>query len=143
MNRWTMAALMVMASGCTGSGGDSSEDGALSYETTATTDGGSFVVSYVTDPSPITTEDYFSVTATVYAAGDTSTPLLGAVVEMDADMPGHGHGMNVSPEVTDNGDGTSTGSPFLFHMGGDWRLQLAVTADGVSEVAEMYIDCCE
>lgn len=130
------------------SGGDSGHDHSnhgsdVEYTTSAATDGGSFVVEYTADPDPIPSDDYFTVTATVYAADDTAAPLTGAVVVMDADMPGHGHGMNVTPEVTDNGDGTYSGTPFLFHMSGDWRLQFAVTHDGVTETAEMYFDCCE
>lgn len=128
--------------GCSEPVQDTSAEG-LSYETTAATDGGSFTVSYTTDPSPIPSADYFTVTATVFAADDDASPLSAALVDMDADMPDHDHGMNVSPEVTDNGDGTHTGSPFLFHMTGDWRIRFAVTADGVIEIAEMYVDCCE
>ena len=130
-----------LALGCSEPVQDTSVE-VLSYETTAATDGGTFMVSYTTDPSPIPPADYFTVTATVTAAD--GTPLSsGALVDMDADMPDHDHGMNVSPEVTDNGDGTHTGSPFLFHMTGDWRLRFAVTADGAVEIAEMYVDCCE
>lgn len=138
-----MAGIMsVFVLGCSEPSQDTSAPG-VSYETTTATSGGSFMVSYTTDPSPLPPAAYFTVTATVAAAGDTSSPLSGAVVVMDADMPDHDHGMNVSPEVVDNGDGTHTGSPFLFHMTGDWRLRFAVTADGVTEVAEMYVDCCQ
>lgn len=137
-----MMTMVLALSACAG-GTDSAEaDTPVTYETTATTDGGSFTVSYTTDPAPIPTDDYFTVTATVAAAGDGAL-LSGAVVEMDADMPSHGHGMNVSPETTDGGDGTYSGSPFLFHMTGDWRLRFAVTRDGVTETAEMFADCCE
>lgn len=131
---------LACSAGDTDSG---SADTSMEYLTTDITQNGLFTVSYTTDPSPIPADDYFSVTATVYAGDDTSTPLLDAVVDMDAGMPSHGHGMNVSPETTDNGDGTHTGSPFLFHMSGNWLMSFAVEHDGQTDIAEMNVRCCE
>lgn len=128
--------------GCGDAEQDSSTAAPTNFTTTATTDGGSFMATYVTDPAPIPSDDYFSVTLTALAA-DGTTALTDAVVELDAEMTTHGHGMNVSPEVSDNGDGTFTATPLLFHMSGHWTIQFAITADGVTERGYFDVDCCE
>lgn len=135
---WILAALI----GCGDAETDSGTAEVTNYTTTATSDGGSFVATYVTDPAPIPSDDYFSVTLTALAA-DGTTALTDAVVELDAEMTTHGHGMNVVPEVTDNGDGTFTATPFLFHMSGHWTIRFAITADGVTEKGYFDVDCCE
>ena len=114
----------------------------IAHRTTATTDGGSFMATYSTDPAPIPSDDYFSVTLAA-TESDGVTALTDAVVELSAEMTAHGHGMNVTPEVTDNGDGTFTASPFLFHMTGHWTIRFAITSGGVTEQGYFDVDCCE
>ena len=58
-------------------------------------------------------------------------------------MPTHNHGMNVTPEAVDGGDGTWTATPFQFHMTGHWELTATVVRDGVEDVARFNVDCCE
>ena len=135
---WLFAALI----GCGDAEQDSSTAEETNFTTTATTDGGSFVATYTTDPAPIPSDDYFSVTLSALAS-DGTTALTDAAVELDAEMTGHGHGMNVTPEVTDNGDGTFTATPFLFHMSGHWTIRFAITADGVTEKGYFDVECCE
>jgi len=135
---WLFAALI----GCGDAEQDSSTAEETNFTTTATTDGGSFVATYTTDPAPIPSDDYFSVTLSALAS-DGTTALTDAAVELDAEMTTHGHGMNVTPEVTDNGDGTFTATPFLFHMSGHWTIRFAITADGVTEKGYFDVDCCE
>jgi len=110
--------------------------------TTATTAGGSFVVAYTTGPSPIPATDYFSVTLSAFDA-DGKTIVTDGTMKIDAEMTAHGHGMNVTPEVTDNGDGTFTASPFLFHMSGHWTMRFALTQNGITEEGHFDVDCCE
>ena len=104
--------------------------------TAMTTHDGSVTVSYTTDPSPIPESALFSVTIAVTG---------GTVTEADATMPTHGgHGMTVQPELTDNGDGTFTASPFEFHMPGYWVIHATVeNTEGESERADFDVDCCE
>ena len=94
------------------------------------------IVSYVSDPSPIPESAEFAVTFSLSA---------GSLAEADATMPTHGgHGMNVLPIVTDNGDGTYTAEPFEFHMPGYWVIH-AIIADeeGNEERVDFDVDCCE
>ena len=137
-----MLSILVLLMGCGDKGDDSGEAAETNFTTTATTDGGSFVVTYTTDPAPIPSNDYFTVTLSVFDA-DGTTPLSDAAVVMDAEMTAHGHGMNVDPVVTDNGDGTFSASPFLFQMTGHWTIVFAVTHDGTTEEGYFDVECCE
>jgi len=93
-------------------------------------------VSYTTNPAPIPESAEFSVTFSLGA---------GVMTEADATMPTHGgHGMAVFPEVTDNGDGTYTATPFEFHMPGYWVIHATVVDEnGNEERVDFEVDCCE
>ena len=45
-------------------------------------------------------------------------------VDVSAAMPAHQHGMNYEPRVAQVGDGEFTVSGMLFHMPGDWRIEV-------------------
>ena len=123
---------------------DTSDTAHHDYATSAHSDGGAFYVEYTPNPDPIPVSDEFSVTLTVYEGVDTEAVLSGVDrVAVDADMPEHGHGMNVVPEVADNGDGTFTASPFAFHMPGYWEIYVDVTVGDTTERATFSVDCCD
>ena len=103
--------------------------------TTVTTDGGTYNVSYTTNPSPIPESEEFSVSFSTSG---------GTIISVDGTMPTHGHGMNVTPELTDNGDGTYSASPFVFYMPGYWVIHATVQGeDGSTEQANFDVDYCE
>ena len=84
----------------------------------------------------------FSVTS------DPSNPtasLNDAVITLvDATMPAHGgHGMTVTPDVTDNGDGTAVAGPIKLHMPGYWVLRVDLEVNGAEDAAEFDIECCD
>ena len=127
-------------------GHDTSDTANLHFEgvTSAQSDGGSFFVEYTPNPDPIPVSDEFSLTIVVHDGADTETVLSSVdSVAIDADMPEHGHGMNVVPEVVDNGDGSFTASPFAFHMPGYWEIYVDVTVGDTTERATFSVDCCD
>ncbi len=105
--------------------------------TELTAHSGAITISYTTNPAPIPESLLFSITFTV-SEGAT-------VVGADATMPTHGgHGMTVEPQVTDNGDGTFTATPFEFHMPGYWVIHaLVADTSGTEERVDFDVDCCE
>ena len=113
-----------------------SDDTAMDMSTEQMTDGGTWMVSYTTDPSPVPYDDYFDLSVSIADAS-------GATVAVDARMPEHNHGMNTTPETTDNSDGTWTTSPMLFHMEGTWEVYVDVTMDSSTERATFNVMCCE
>jgi len=114
------------------------------FTTEAISDGGSYRLTYATDPATIPFNDYFTMTLSVYDGTDTTTALTDVEsVWVDITMPDHDHGMNVTPVITNNGGGTFTVDPALFHMTGRWVVDVAVTRNGAAELAQFDIDCCE
>ena len=69
----------------------------------------------------------------------------GTVIEADATMPSHGgHGMNVYPELDDDGAGTVVANPFQFHMPGYWELFVQLeNAEGQVETVRFDMACCD
>ena len=67
-----------------------------------------------------------------------------AVFAVDAEMPQHGHGMNLVPTVVRVGvvDGAVivAASGILFHMPGRWVLAFDVGEDGISERTQWFVD---
>ena len=62
-------------------------------------------------------------------------------VSVDAEMPHHGHGMNLVPQVARRGtEPFFVASGLLFHMSGRWVLAVDVTESGVTERAQWYVD---
>ena len=108
----------------------------------ALTDGESYWVAWESAPTPIPYNDYFDLRVSVFDASDASTLVVAASITADANMPAHGHGMNTEPVVTSNDDGTFEVAGMLFHMEGEWELDVAVTVDGATEVATFPVDCC-
>ena len=50
----------------------------------------------------------------------------GLRIEADCTMPGHGHGMNTSPKITEIQPGHYKVEGMQLHMPGEWLLQLNV-----------------
>ena len=60
-------------------------------------------------------------------------------VVFDAEMPHHGHGMNVEPRVTRAGNDWLV-EGILLHMPGRWEASVDVTLDGEIERAQWTLD---
>jgi hypothetical protein len=119
------------------------DDTGTSYETEGLTEGGTFWVAYTTDPAPIVQSETFSATFTIFDGADNAVQVTDATLSsVDASMPDHGHGMNVVPEITDNGDGTFTASPLNFHMSGYWTIPAEITQDTTVEAITFELNCC-
>ena len=143
----TFALLGLLALGCGGDDtksdgdhdhhhhGDSTLPDDFDDSTEKTTESG-IVVSYTTDPAALVESDEFSVIITHSG---------GTVIEADATMPSHGgHGMNVYPELDDDGAGTVVASPFQFHMPGYWELFIQLeNAEGQVETVRFDMACCD
>lgn len=52
-------------------------------------------------------------------------------IDVDALMPAHRHGMNYLPKVSPAGPGRYRADGLLFHMPGEWRIDVAVFGGAV------------
>ncbi len=59
---------------------------------------------------------------------------------IDAEMPHHGHGMNLTPTVVRNDDGSFVATGMLLHMSGRWVMSIDVQEHGVTERTQWYVD---
>jgi hypothetical protein len=126
----------------TGHGGDPLDTGELDESRSVLSSGGTYTVSYLPDPDPIAVSENFAITLTVLGLdGEPAAEMENLAV--DAQMPLHGHGMNVDPVASAQGDGSWVASPFKFHMSGWWEIVVTL-GDGVAaEEARFHVDCCE
>ena len=147
MRTWHVSALVglvlcTVSVGC-GKSGDSAEAGddtLLGGPSTGATDGGTFLIEYTTDPSPIPlSEDFVMRTRVTDIDGRW---IEDATVVVSADMPAHGHGMNTMPTTEYDREGWYVTEGMLFHMPGDWQIVIDVTADGTVETSSLPYGCC-
>ena len=61
-------------------------------------------------------------------------------VQVDARMPAHFHGMNRTPKLTRQADGSFTAEGLLFHMPGHWELTFDISRGGKTERAQVDIE---
>jgi len=101
---------------------------------------GSWRVAWRTKPVGIPRGENFMIDAWVFAPGAPGTPVKDVVLEVDAWMPEHLHGMNRVPRVTRRDDNGFTFEGVYFHMPGFWELSFDVTEKGVTERATVRVD---
>jgi len=98
----------------------------------AITNEGNYTVLYVPNPSPVPLNEHFTIEVQVTpSAKDQKT----IEIEVDADMPAHGHGINTAPTIRNEGNGKFTVDGILFHMKGDWELYVDILDGPVRERA--------
>jgi hypothetical protein len=98
----------------------------------AITNEGNHTVRYVPNPSPIPLNEHFTIEVQVTPiAKDQKT----IEIEVDADMPAHGHGINTAPTIRNEGNGKFIVDGILFHMKGDWELYVDILDGPVRERA--------
>jgi hypothetical protein len=105
----------------------------------ALSSGGSFYVTYETEPDPIPLNQLFTIRFRVVEADDRETLVKGAAITADPYMPEHKHGATLQPKIDSPGDGTAVGRGFLLHMAGKWELRVGIAAAGQMERATFEI----
>jgi hypothetical protein len=101
--------------------------------------GKSFEVEIVKGPDAIPQGDLFELEVQVREGCRAGAPAENVVLEMEAVMPGHGHGMNTHPRVAPLAPGRFLVSGLRFHMPGRWEMHFDVVRDGVLERAQLDI----
>ena len=98
--------------------------------------GDGFRLEWSTEPSPPPLNGEFSVRFRLLDAGGTPLATDLSSLGVDADMPAHGHGMNVAPKLV-QADGWVEATPLLFHMPGAWELYVDLTEGPLTERAQV------
>jgi len=100
------------------------------------TEEGTYRISWRPTGLGVPKNEYFELEVEVTRAGER---FLDGRLVVDAGMPEHGHGMNVSPRAFQTEDGRWRVKGMLFHMGGRWVLQIGVLTVGAPEKAYFEI----
>ena len=104
-----------------------------------TSDGSSYLVLLKPSAGAIPVNNYFDLEAQVL--GKNGQP-LGFVVDfaLDAGMPHHNHGMNVVPKISSMGAGKFKIEGMMFHMSGQWTINLGILRGVMRERASLVVD---
>jgi len=101
----------------------------LDYATTRISDNDLFHVSYVSSPEVVPVNQMHQWTLHVETVD--GQPVEDATINVDGDMPQHGHGLPTRPQVTKNlGNGDYLVEGMKFQMGGWWVMDFTIHADG-------------
>jgi hypothetical protein len=84
--------------------------------------------------------DPFVIECELFVDSACTTPLEAGELTVDAQMPHHGHGMNVKPKVEVTGPGRYRVKGLLFHMPGRWELMFDRTDKGLLERAQATVE---
>lgn len=126
-----LAAAWLISIGCSGKSHAPPSHGSDRRKLTV---GGAYKVTYSTRPEPIPLNDHFSVEVSV--ASTDSADLPGDLsVQVDADMPAHGHGINTAPVIRRLDSGRFVAEGMLLHMPGEWELYVDVIQGPVRDRA--------
>jgi hypothetical protein len=98
------------------------------------TDGGTFNIRLSTSPHPLRLNEYFELIVEIRSLDEpgNDSPLRASV---NARMPGHEHGMNTRPRRLELEDGQFVFAGMLFHMAGEWEVELDVGRGRIHEKA--------
>lgn len=104
----------------------------LDYSTTRASENGAFRATIVPSAEPIPTNQIHNWTLRVEMPD--GTPVEGATIAVDGDMPQHGHGLPTQPQVTQYlGDGEYLVEGMKFQMTGWWIVHFDIEGSGQSD----------
>lgn len=116
--RLAFAALLLVA--CSGSSETRSQ----------VSQSGALILSWTPVPAPLPFNQLFDLDVS-WIGSDGSPADASTTLQIDAQMPAHGHGMQTTPQVTITGPGQATVKGMKFHMEGIWELRFTLqTATG-------------
>lgn len=92
---------------------------------TRDTDRGNYAVTLRPEGGVVERNRHFELDLQIQPRPGTAAP---SSVQVDADMPAHGHGMNTQPEVIQKDALHYRIKGMLFHMTGEWSVSVTVSA---------------
>jgi hypothetical protein len=82
----------------------------------------------------------FALEVNVFRDAKLQQPAAGTTIEVDAGMPAHHHGMNLSARIEPVSDGRFRVSGMLFHMPGQWEIYIDVIQGAKKERARFAVE---
>ena len=104
----------------------------LDYSLTRLSNNGVYRATYSSSDTPVPVNQLHSWKLHVETA--SGQPVDNAAISIFGDMPQHGHGMPTKPQVTQNlGNGDYLVEGMKFQMGGWWKIDFTIEANGQSD----------
>jgi hypothetical protein len=104
----------------------------LDTSTTLTSEKGRYHISYQSGLEPIPINQLHSWR--LHVETPDGQPVTDATIQVDGDMPQHGHGLPTRPQVTQNlGNGDYLVEGLKFHMHGWWIVEFDITSGGETD----------
>ncbi len=104
----------------------------LDYSLTRLSDHGLYRVTYSSSQTPVPVNELHAWKLHVETAD--GKPVDNATISIFGDMPQHGHGMPTKPQVSNGqGNGDYLVEGMKFQMGGWWKIDFTITANGQSD----------
>ncbi len=116
---------------------------------------GTYTLRVRLDPDPVKLNEIFGMLVTVRNA-DGSPFTHDVLLDVDAAMPQHGHGMSVRPKMTDASGPIKTSSEnqripdelqrrwvaqgMMLHMPGKWKIYIDITEGAITERASFDLE---
>jgi DNA-binding beta-propeller fold protein YncE len=117
--------------------------------------GGRYTLCATTFPDPVPLNEPFAMNVLIYESPGRSRLAQKVILDVDATMPEHHHGMSLKPKVRaiDGpavqdllpghgalGDGRFEVRGMLFHMPGRWEIHFDITHGAITERAQIEIE---
>jgi hypothetical protein len=99
---------------------------------------GAWTVRWRTEPTELPLNEPFIIEAEIQRVDGAALP-DGLLLEVDAAMPEHRHGMNRLPRMIALGGGLFRAEGMLFHMEGRWELYFDVTEEELTERSQTEV----
>lgn len=137
------------------SAGPTHKRGAEGCRMSMASNDGRYTVCATSVPNPIPLNEPFAMNVQVYETPERTRLARKVILEVDATMPEHHHGMNLKPQVRAiggptvqdvmpghgaMGDGHFEVQGMLFHMPGRWEIHFDITRGAITERAQLEID---
>jgi hypothetical protein len=137
LSGWITAALVVIASVALQPIASLADTSGL-LDKTIVSDGGTFKLHVRTQPNPLPHNELFELLVDVQLQRelDDPNPLW---LNVNATMPGHGHGMNTHGRIEMQEGGRFIVRGMLFHMDGEWELVFDIAKGAVREQARTLL----
>jgi hypothetical protein len=125
---WACAACAVLSPAAAAPSGSSG------LAVTAVSDNGTFQLTLQPATVPVPVNELFELQVTVAVLRELhdANPVW---LDLQTEMPGHGHGMNTRARVEPLGDGRFVVRGLLLHMQGQWQLTFDVAKGRTHETA--------
>ncbi len=96
-----------------------------------------YILVYRTQPGKIVIGKKFTMDLAI-CPKDTNSVADG--VNLDAQMPAHGHGMNYKPTIKPAGNGRFRADGMMLHMPGRWEFTFSVNGGGKTDKLTHILD---